>query len=68
MKQNRCLKNIGTLRKNAETIKSKWVDTFGTRVLKKQTIYDIRDKFDSTGIILNSPKISRPETVCTEEI
>jgi hypothetical protein len=40
---------------NAETIRIKWVETFGTQAPKRQTIYSIRDKFDTTGSILNAP-------------
>ena len=51
---------------NAETVRTKWVETFGTQAPKRQTIYRIRDKFDATGTILNAPKTGRPKTVCTE--
>ena len=41
---------------NSETVKRKWVETFGTSTPKRQIVYCIRDKFDATGLILNPPK------------
>ena len=52
---------------NSETVKRKWVETFGTPAPKRQTIYHIHDKFNATGSILNAPKIGQPKTVCTED-
>lgn len=52
---------------NAETVRTKWVETFGTQAPKRQTIYRIPDKFDATGSILNAQKTGRPKTVCTED-
>ena len=43
------------------------METFGTPAPKRQTIYRIRDKFDTTGSILNIHKTGRPKTVCIEE-
>ena len=52
---------------NSETVRKKWVETFGIPAPKRRTIYRIRDKFDTTGSILNIHKTGRPKTVCTEE-
>lgn len=52
---------------NAETIRKKWGETFGTQAPKRQTIYCIRDKFDINGSILNAPKTGWLKTVCTED-
>lgn len=51
---------------NAETVRTIWVETFGTQAPKRQTIYRIHDKFDASGSILNAPETGRSKTVCTE--
>ena len=52
---------------NSKTVRKKWMETFGTPAPKRQTVYRIRDKFDTTGSILNIQKTGRPKTVCIEE-
>jgi hypothetical protein len=45
---------------NAEQVHTAWVEAFNTPPPTHLTIYRIRDKFDATGSVANTPKSGRP--------
>ena len=52
---------------NAETVRKNWTTKYGTTAPSRQSIYQIRKKFDATGSVLNIKNPGRPKSVTTEE-
>lgn len=53
--------------KNAEQVRTLWQEAFNTPPPSRQAIYRIRNKFESSGSVINLPKSGRPKTSMTEE-
>lgn len=51
---------------NAEEVRKRWMQEFGTPSPSRQAIYSIRDKFENTGSVCNAPKSGRPTTANTD--
>jgi hypothetical protein len=52
---------------NAETVRRIWENEFNLSAPSRQTIYRIRDKFETTSSVANAPKSGRPRTTLTQE-
>ncbi|GAB1607652.1 hypothetical protein Ahia01_001049100 [Argonauta hians] len=52
---------------NCERVRERWLETFSTPPPTRLTIYRLRDKFERTGSIHNTPRSGRPVTVTTPE-
>lgn len=52
---------------NAMDVIREWPAHFDTPPPRRQTIYDLRDKFERTGGIMDAPRSGRPVTVTTQE-
>ena len=52
---------------NTETVRRMWQNEFHVPAPSHQTIYHMRDKFETTGSVANAPKSGRPCTTLTQE-
>ena len=51
---------------NAETVRTKWIETFGTK--RHKPIICSREKFNAPGTIFNVPQTDGPKRVGTEKV
>ena len=52
---------------NAAEVRRKWTQTFHTPPPSRQSIYAIRDKFDTDGTVKNKDRSGRKKTSSTED-
>ena len=54
-------------RENAMDVTKTWPDFFESYPLHRETIYNLRDKFDVTGSVSDPPRSGRSVTINTTE-
>ena len=52
---------------NVADVIRNWQETYQSPPPTRLTVYQIRDKFNDTGSVLDAPKSGRPKTACSEE-
>ena len=54
-------------RENVVDVMRTWPNFFESNSLHRETIYNLRDKFDLIGSVSDAPRLARPLTINTTE-